>query len=57
MKNKYNIGISCINLYSNDFIINNLTVSKYKNISNNYVKYSFREYELVKERKEKQIHH
>ena len=54
-KNKANKSLSISGVYKiiENIFNNNLTVSKYENICNNYVKYSLRELGLVKERKAK----
>jgi hypothetical protein len=54
-KNKTNKSLSITGIYQilENLFKNDLTVSKYINICNNYVKYSLRELGLVKERKAK----
>lgn len=54
-KNKANKSLSISGVYKiiENIFNNNLTVSKYENICNNYIKYSLRELGLVKERKAK----
>ena len=54
-KNKANKSLSITGVYQilENLFKNDLTVSKYINICNNYVKYSLRELGLVKERKAK----